>query len=135
MQATTFLLSKMFSKPCIVVKAFKMRKLLVFPSTLAKQHYHHVPQFQRSVNTTDLSFIMTTWSCGDTLVLDRGKDGTAQILSLCHLAVQLLVSQKVQACQRRDDRTLWFILLYWARMCGFLQRCKSNRDAYDIWST
>ena len=36
MQATTFLLLKMFSKPCIVVKTFKMRKLLVFPSTLSK---------------------------------------------------------------------------------------------------
>ena len=47
-------------KPGIMVKVFKMRKLLVFPSTLANKHYHHVPQFQRSVNTTHLSFIMTT---------------------------------------------------------------------------
>ena len=28
MQATTFLLPKMFSKPCIMVKTFKMRKLV-----------------------------------------------------------------------------------------------------------
>ena len=89
-----------------------MRKFLVFPSTVAKQHYDHVPQFQRLVNTTNLSFIMTTSSCGDNLVLERGKDGTTQIFpsrlisQWCYrLAVQLLASLKVQACQRKEEMT------------------------------
>ena len=44
------------------------------------------------------------------LVLKRGKDQTTQIFPLrlrsqwcCHLAVQLLVSWKVQECQRKED--------------------------------
>ena len=108
----------MFSKPCIMVKAFKVWKLLVSPPTLAKQHYHHIPKFQRSVNTTHLSFIISTWSCGDNLVLERGKDGTTQTFPLCltsekccHLAVQLLIFWKVQACQRKEQMTEPFFFL------------------------
>ena len=60
---------------------------------------------------------MITSSCGDNLVLERGKDGTTQIFPLrlisqwCYrLAVLLLASWKVQACQRKEEMTEPYVI-------------------------